>query len=124
MGMNAMRVSSLGISVPEHLETVDPYTEFSRVTYRVSSLARLFLAPRDIVYKRSWRYGAPCICYPRQGCWPDLACRHEHGSTSLCPPAVPQGAREASCKRPCPPLQAAMCTVPIHRGTAGVQERG
>ena len=55
MGSHAMRVASLGLSLPEHLETVDPYTEFSRVIYTVPSLARLFFAPREIVYKRSWR---------------------------------------------------------------------
>ena len=57
MGLHTMRMASLGLSHPEHLETVDPYTEFSRAVYRVPSLARLFFAPREIVYKRSWRCG-------------------------------------------------------------------
>ena len=91
VGLQTVGVRSLGIRHPHHLETVDAYTHYFKARLRIPLWMRLFIAPREVVYKRSWRWGPA----PAGGGWSRPAGAHSCQGQTL----AERGSVAAACPR-------------------------
>lgn len=54
-GAQQVGMQGLGMTPAEHLETIDPFTQYFKTLWHHPGLSRFFVAPREAVLKRSWR---------------------------------------------------------------------